>query len=203
MLWPSESTRCCRSTIASKPAELSGFSRPMKDDLIPLHDIRREIEFLNSLRDRTTFESFRSSSTDIRAASYSIMVISEAVRRIPDEWSRTRRGAPSLTPKECANFAACCGDSSAFQKMLWLDRPAFVPGHDFKLTVQLRIRSDTAGAYLIVSSMFAEELIWKKIKFISGYTTWMVGAPSPFSSPNRGRSAWKIAISAILGCVIA
>jgi hypothetical protein len=38
------------------------------------------------LRDRTTFESFRSSSTDIRAASYSIMVISEAVRRIPDEW---------------------------------------------------------------------------------------------------------------------
>ena len=57
----------------------------MKDSLIPLHDILREIEFLNSMRDRTTFESFRSSSTDVRAASYSIMV-SEAVRRIPDEW---------------------------------------------------------------------------------------------------------------------
>ena len=58
----------------------------MKDSLIPLHDILREIEFLNSLRDRTSFESFKSSSTDVRAASYSIMVISEAVRRIPDEW---------------------------------------------------------------------------------------------------------------------
>ncbi len=58
----------------------------MKDTLIPLHDILREIEFLNSLRDRTTFESFKSSSTDVRAASYSILIISEAARRIPDEW---------------------------------------------------------------------------------------------------------------------
>jgi uncharacterized protein with HEPN domain len=57
----------------------------MKDSLIPLHEILGEIEFLNSLRDRMTFESFRSSSTDVRAASYSI-IISEAVRRIPDEW---------------------------------------------------------------------------------------------------------------------
>jgi uncharacterized protein with HEPN domain len=58
----------------------------MKDNLIPLHDILSEIEFLSSLRDRTTFESFKSSSTDVRAASYSILVISEPVRRIPDEW---------------------------------------------------------------------------------------------------------------------
>jgi len=29
----------------------------MKDSLIPLHDILREIEFLNSLSDRTTFEA--------------------------------------------------------------------------------------------------------------------------------------------------
>lgn len=59
----------------------------MKDALIPLHDILREIEFLQSLQSRTTFEKFKSSSTDVRAASYSIMVISEAVRRIPDEWT--------------------------------------------------------------------------------------------------------------------
>jgi hypothetical protein len=58
----------------------------MKDNLIPLHDILREIEFLNSSRDRMTFESFKSSSTDVRAASYSILIISEAARRIPDEW---------------------------------------------------------------------------------------------------------------------
>ncbi len=68
----------------------------MKDShsLIPLHDILREIDFLNSLRDRTTFESFRSSSTDVRAASYSIMVISEAVRRRPDEWLAEYRNTP-------------------------------------------------------------------------------------------------------------
>jgi uncharacterized protein with HEPN domain len=58
----------------------------MKDSRNPLHDILREIEFLNSLRDRTTFEGFKCNSTDIRAASYSILVISEAARRIPDEW---------------------------------------------------------------------------------------------------------------------
>jgi uncharacterized protein with HEPN domain len=58
----------------------------MKDDLIPLYDILKEIEFLHSVRDRTTFEGFRASAADVRAASYSIMVISEAVRRIPDDW---------------------------------------------------------------------------------------------------------------------
>ena len=31
----------------------------MKDDLIPLRDILKEIEFLHSVRDRTTFESFK------------------------------------------------------------------------------------------------------------------------------------------------
>jgi uncharacterized protein with HEPN domain len=58
----------------------------MKDELIPLHDILTEISFLHSVRERTTFDSFKTSSADVRAASYSIMVISEAVRRIPDNW---------------------------------------------------------------------------------------------------------------------
>lgn len=58
----------------------------MKDALIPLHDILKEIEFLHSIRDRTTFDAFKVNSADVRAASYSIMVISEAVRRIPDDW---------------------------------------------------------------------------------------------------------------------
>lgn len=58
----------------------------MKDDLIPLRDILKEIEFLHSIRDRTTFDAFKASSSDVRAASYSIMVISEAVRRIPQDW---------------------------------------------------------------------------------------------------------------------
>ena len=66
----------------------------MKDDLIPLRDILKEIEFLHSVRDRTTFESFKASSSDVRAASYSIMVISEAVRRIPAEWLDEQPATP-------------------------------------------------------------------------------------------------------------
>ncbi|KAB2912596.1 MAG: DUF86 domain-containing protein [Hyphomicrobiaceae bacterium] len=66
----------------------------MKDDLIPLRDILKEIEFLHSIRDRSTFEAFKSNSADVRAASYSIMVISEAVRRIPDDWLAAYPGTP-------------------------------------------------------------------------------------------------------------
>ena len=58
----------------------------MKDDLIPLYDILKEIEFLHSVRDRATFDAFKASPSDVRAASYSILVISEAVRRIPQDW---------------------------------------------------------------------------------------------------------------------
>jgi uncharacterized protein with HEPN domain len=66
----------------------------MKNSVIPLRDILREIEFLHSIRDRSTLESFKASATDIRAASYSIMVISEAVRRIPPEWLAEYPGTP-------------------------------------------------------------------------------------------------------------
>jgi uncharacterized protein with HEPN domain len=58
----------------------------MKDDLIPLHDILTEIAFLQSICDRNTLETFRQNPADIRAASFSILIISEAARRIPDEW---------------------------------------------------------------------------------------------------------------------
>lgn len=58
----------------------------MKAAVVALHDIRHEIAFLHSIRDRVTFEQFASSPADVRAASYSIMVISEAARRIPDSW---------------------------------------------------------------------------------------------------------------------
>jgi uncharacterized protein with HEPN domain len=58
----------------------------MKEDLIPLHDILQEIAFLHSIRDRSTFEEFKANSADVRAAAYAILVISEAVRRIPEPW---------------------------------------------------------------------------------------------------------------------
>jgi uncharacterized protein with HEPN domain len=58
----------------------------MKDDLIPLHDILKEIDFLHSVRARSDFDSFKANAADVRASSYSIMVISEAVRPIPVLW---------------------------------------------------------------------------------------------------------------------
>lgn len=58
----------------------------MKIDLIPLRDILKEIEFLHTVRDRSNFDSFKANPSDVRACSYSNMVISEAVRRIPPPW---------------------------------------------------------------------------------------------------------------------
>ena len=58
----------------------------MKSGIIALCDILREIEFLHSIRDRQSYENFKASAVDVRAASYSIMIISEAVRRVPAEW---------------------------------------------------------------------------------------------------------------------
>ena len=46
----------------------------------------REIEFLRALRDRADFDAFKDNASDVRAASYSVLVISEAVRRIPEAW---------------------------------------------------------------------------------------------------------------------
>jgi uncharacterized protein with HEPN domain len=66
----------------------------MKDELIPLHDILTEIAFLHSLCARSTFDSFKASAADVRAASYSIMVISEAVRRIPGDWLSAHPDVP-------------------------------------------------------------------------------------------------------------
>jgi uncharacterized protein with HEPN domain len=58
----------------------------MKDELIPLHDILAEIAFLESVCERNTLETFRQNAADVRAASFSVLIISEAVRRIPDDW---------------------------------------------------------------------------------------------------------------------
>ena len=66
----------------------------MKDARIPLRDMLKEIEFLHSVRDRHTFENFKASSSDVWAASFSILVISEAVRRIPDQWSAAYPDTP-------------------------------------------------------------------------------------------------------------
>ncbi len=75
----------------------------MKDDLIPLHDILREIEFLQGLRDRSDFDAFKANAADVRAASYSVLVISEAVRRIPDDWMAENPETPWHAIKSIGN----------------------------------------------------------------------------------------------------
>ena len=56
------------------------------DPLIAVGDVLREIDFLQSMAANSTFERFSADGTAIRAAAYSIQIISEAVRHIPDDW---------------------------------------------------------------------------------------------------------------------
>lgn len=59
-----------------------------------LNDILTEIDFLETLRARPDFASFRTNSGDVRAAAYSILIISEAVRAIPDDRLANHPGIP-------------------------------------------------------------------------------------------------------------
>jgi uncharacterized protein with HEPN domain len=57
-----------------------------KDPVIAVRDCLTEIDILHELAARLTLDAFRSDAVARRAAAYSIQTISEAVRRIPDEW---------------------------------------------------------------------------------------------------------------------
>ena len=57
-----------------------------KDPIIAVRDCLAEIAILDDIAARMTLHSFRSDPIARRAAAYSIQTISEAVRRIPDEW---------------------------------------------------------------------------------------------------------------------
>jgi uncharacterized protein with HEPN domain len=57
-----------------------------KDPIIAIRDCLAEIAILHQIRAEMTFDSFRSDSIVRRAAAYAIQSISEAVRRIPDNW---------------------------------------------------------------------------------------------------------------------
>lgn len=56
------------------------------DPLIAVRDVLREIDFLDTLSARMAFEQFRVDATAVRAAAYSIQIISEAVRHVPEAW---------------------------------------------------------------------------------------------------------------------
>jgi uncharacterized protein with HEPN domain len=57
-----------------------------KDPTIAVRDCLVEISFLHEIAARMTLQTFRNDPIVRRAAAYSIQTISEAVRRIPDDW---------------------------------------------------------------------------------------------------------------------
>ena len=57
-----------------------------KDPTIAIRDCLAEIAILHEIEARTKLEAFRSDPIVRRAAAYAIQTISEAVRRIPDDW---------------------------------------------------------------------------------------------------------------------
>jgi uncharacterized protein with HEPN domain len=56
------------------------------DAAIAIRDCLAEIAVLEDLAARLTLETFKGDPISRRAAAYAIQTISEAVRRIPDEW---------------------------------------------------------------------------------------------------------------------
>ena len=58
----------------------------LKDPTIAIRDCVTEIAILHEIEARTTLYTFRNDPIVRRAAAYAIQTISEAVRRIPDDW---------------------------------------------------------------------------------------------------------------------
>lgn len=57
-----------------------------KDPTIAIRDCLAEIAILHEIAERMTLQAFRNDAIVRRAAAYAIQTISEAVRRIPDDW---------------------------------------------------------------------------------------------------------------------
>ena len=57
-----------------------------KDPTIAIRDCLAEIEILHGIAARMALQAFRNAPIVRRAAAYAIQTISEAVRRIPDDW---------------------------------------------------------------------------------------------------------------------
>jgi uncharacterized protein with HEPN domain len=58
----------------------------LKNPTIAIRDCLAEIAILHEIEARTTLHTFRNDPIVRRAAAYAIQTISEAVRRIPDDW---------------------------------------------------------------------------------------------------------------------
>jgi uncharacterized protein with HEPN domain len=57
-----------------------------KDPIIAIRDCLAEIAVLHEIAGRMTLQGFRNDPIARRAAAYAIQTISEAVRRLPDDW---------------------------------------------------------------------------------------------------------------------
>lgn len=57
-----------------------------KDPTIAVRDCLTEIAILREIEARSTLQAFRNDPIARRAAAYAIQTISEAVRKIPDDW---------------------------------------------------------------------------------------------------------------------
>jgi uncharacterized protein with HEPN domain len=57
-----------------------------KDPIIAIRDCLAEIAVLHEIAGRMTLQGFRIDPIARRAAAYAIQTISEAVRRLPDDW---------------------------------------------------------------------------------------------------------------------
>ena len=58
----------------------------VRDPTIAVRDVIGEINFLLQLVSGKSLQDFERDSLAVRAAAYSIQIISEAVRHIPDDW---------------------------------------------------------------------------------------------------------------------
>jgi uncharacterized protein with HEPN domain len=65
-----------------------------REPLIAIRDCLTEIAILHDIAARMTLDAFRSDPVARRAAAYAIQTISEAVRRIPDDWLADYPGEP-------------------------------------------------------------------------------------------------------------
>jgi len=74
-----------------------------KDPIIAIRDCLTEIAILKEIAGRMTLQGFRDDPIARRAAAYAIQTISEAVRRIPDEWLADFAAQPWAQIKSIGN----------------------------------------------------------------------------------------------------
>jgi uncharacterized protein with HEPN domain len=92
-----------------------------KDPKIAIQDCLVEIAILHQIAARMTLQTFRSDPIARRAAAYAIQTISEAVRRIPDDWladfpaepwGQIRASATESAMSTIESMMPFCGKSS-------------------------------------------------------------------------------------------